>query len=118
MHRFIPTLVAAVAAFATTSPAFAHARLVSATPASGAAVTAPQSISLTFSERFAAPFSTLEVVNGQGRAIALRQSVSEDGKTLRGALERPLTAGSYTVRWAIAAADGHRMTGSYSFTVR
>ncbi len=117
MHRFISTL-AAVAAIATASPAFAHARLVSATPASGATVTAPQSVSLTFSERFAAPFSTVEVVNGQGRAVALQQSVSEDGKILRGAFERRLIAGSYTVRWAIAAADGHRMTGSYSFTVR
>lgn len=117
MNRLIPTL-AAVAAIATASPAFAHARLVSATPASGATVSAPQGVSLTFSERFAAPFSTVEVVNGQGRAVALRQSVSEDGKTLRGALERPLSAGTYTVRWAIAAADGHRMTGSYSFTVR
>jgi methionine-rich copper-binding protein CopC len=30
----------------------------------------------------------------------------------------PLPAGVYQVSWAIAAADGHRMTGTYSFTVR
>lgn len=117
MNRFVPA-IAAVAAIAIASPAFAHARLVSATPASGAVVSAPQSVSLTFSERFAAPFSTVAVVNGQGEEVALRQSVSEDGRTLRGSLERPLSAGAYEVRWAIAAADGHRMTGSYSFTVR
>ena len=40
------------------------------------------------------------------------------GKTLGGSFERPLPTGTYEVRWAIAAADGHRMTGSYSFTVR
>lgn len=117
MSRFI-SAIAVVAAFAAASPAFAHARLVSATPASGVTVSAPRTISLTFSERFAAPFSKVEIVDGRRRTVALRQSVSDDGKTLRGAPERPLSAGAYEVRWAIAAADGHRMTGSYSFTVR
>jgi methionine-rich copper-binding protein CopC len=96
----------------TGSPALAHARLVSATPASGATVTAPRAISLTFSERFAVPFSAVEVEDGQGRAVPVSRTVSEDGKTLGGSFAAPLPAGTYRVTWTIAAADGHRMTGN------
>jgi hypothetical protein len=100
------------------SAAEAHARLLTATPASGGNVSAPRAVTLTFSERFAAPFSTVEVEDARGRAVALTRSVSDDGKTLSGAFAAPLTTGTYRVNWAIAAADGHRMTGTYSFTVR
>lgn len=109
-------VVASVLALA--SPAAAHARLVSATPSSDATVTAPRGISLTFSERFAAPFSAVSVEDSRGRAVDLTKTVSEDGRTLSGTYEAPLPAGTYRVTWAIAAADGHRMTGTYSFTVR
>ncbi len=112
------SLLAAAAVVISASPASAHARLVSATPASGAVVSAPGAVNLTFSERFAAPFSSVEVRDAQGQGVTLRQEVSQDGKTLSGSFERPLSIGAYEVRWAIAAADGHRMTGSFSFTVR
>ncbi|MBA4000498.1 copper homeostasis periplasmic binding protein CopC [Brevundimonas sp.] len=117
MNRFLSLAVASAMVLSTT-PAFAHARLVSATPGDGATVAAPRTISLTFSERFAAPFSTVELEDSQGRPVALTKTVSEDGKTLGGSFAAPLTAGTYRVTWAIAAADGHRMTGTYSFTVR
>lgn len=103
---------------AASEPALAHARLVSSTPSSGTTTAAPRSITLTFSERFAAPFSNVEVEDGRGRTVALTKTVSEDGKTLGGSFTGPLAAGTYRVTWAIAAADGHRMTGNYSFTVR
>lgn len=112
------SLLAAAAVIISAPPVAAHSRLVSATPASGAVVTAPALVTLTFNERFAAPFSSVEVRDGQGRAVTLRQAVSQDGKTLSGTFARPLTAGAYEVRWAIASADGHRVTGSYRFTVR
>lgn len=114
----IVSFLAAAAVVVSALPAAAHARLVSATPASGAVVSAPGAVNLTFSERFAAPFSSVEVKDAEGRALILRQAVSQDGKTLNGSFARPLTTGTYEVRWAIAAADGHRMTGSHSFTVR
>ena len=59
-----------------------------------------------------------DVVNAAGEKIAIRTSVAEDGRTLTGALARPLAAGAYRVDWRIASSDGHRMTGSYAFTVR
>lgn len=118
MVRFHPALLAVAAVVLSASPVIGHARLVSATPASGTTVAAPRSVSLTFSERFAAPFSTVEVEDGRGRAVTLTRTVSDDGKTLGGSFAAPLAAGTYRVTWAIAAADGHRMTGNYSFTVR
>lgn len=111
------SLLAMATAIISASPVAAHARLVAATPAGGATVTAPRAIALTFSERFAAPFSSLEVADSRGRAVPVTRSVSDDGKTLGGSLPA-LAAGTYRVTWAIAAADGHRMTGTYSFTVR
>ncbi len=107
--------VAAVVAFAA-GPAAAHARLVSATPAPDSTVAATRT--LTLSERSVPAFSGFDVVNAAEEKIAIRTSVAEDGRTLTGALARPLAAGTYRVDWRIASSDGHRMTGSYTFTVR
>ncbi|MBA3048406.1 MAG: copper homeostasis periplasmic binding protein CopC [Alphaproteobacteria bacterium] len=108
---------AAVVAFAA-GPAAAHARLVSATPAPNATVAATRTLTLTFSERTVPAFSGFDVVNAAGEKIALRTVVAEDGKTLTGTLTHPLAAGAYRVDWRIASSDGHRMTGSYTFSVR
>ena len=120
MRHFNPApfvAIGAVVAFAA-GPAAAHARLVSATPAPNATVAATRTVSLTFSERTVAAFSGFDVVNSAGEKIALRTSITEDGKTLTGTLAGPLTAGAYRVDWRIASSDGHRMTGSYTFSVR
>lgn len=117
MNRMLPFAIAS-AMMLSPAPVLAHARLVSATPGAGATVTPPRVLSLTFSERFAAPFSSVEVADERGRKIPLSKTVSQDGRTLGGSFAAPLPAGSYRVTWAIAAADGHRMTGNYSFTVR
>ncbi|WP_045319473.1 copper resistance protein CopC [Brevundimonas abyssalis] len=118
MFRVPVALAVAAAVVVSAQPVWAHARLVSATPGDGQTASAVRSVSLTFSERFAAPFSSIELEDAHGRAIPLRSSVSSDGKTLSGRLETPLPAGVYRVTWAIAASDGHRMTGSYTFTAR
>ena len=89
MNRIRPLAVASVMALSA-SPVLAHARLVSTTPAAGANVTAPRSVHLTFSERFAAPFSTVEVEDSRGRAVSVTKIVSEDGKTLGGTFAAPL----------------------------
>lgn len=114
----IVPFVAVAAVTIAAGPAAAHARLVSATPAPGSAVSAPQSISLTFSERTMAAFSGFDVISAAGAKIAIRVAVSQDGKTLTGTLARPLPAGAYVVSWRIASSDGHRMTGRHDFTVR
>lgn len=120
MRHFNPVpfiAVAAAVAFAA-GPAAAHARLVGATPAPDSTVAATRSISLTFSERAVPAFSGFDVLNAAGEKVAVETSVTEDGKTLTGPLARPLSAGAYRINWHIASSDGHRMTGSYAFTVR
>lgn len=118
LNNSILSLAVAAALVASASTAAAHARLLAATPADGSTVSAPRAVALTFSERFAAPFSNVEVEDGRGRAVPVTRSVSDDGRTLTSSFAAPLAAGTYRVSWAIAAADGHRMTGTYSFTVR
>ncbi|MCV0415690.1 MAG: copper homeostasis periplasmic binding protein CopC [Brevundimonas sp.] len=119
MTRFlVPAALSAVFLAAAPNLAEAHARLLSSNPAAGATVAAPRSIALTFSERSVPAFSGLELVNAQGARTEVRTSTSQDGKVLTGALARPLSAGVYTLNWRIASGDGHRMTGSFSFTVR
>lgn len=118
LHRLL-TAVAVIAAVSVPAAAvFAHARLVRASPAANATVASPGAISLTFSERMVPAFSSFDLVDAAGRETAVRTTVSEDGKTLSARLARPLAAGAWTVNWRIASSDGHRMTGSYGFTVR
>ena len=114
----VPYVALAAAVVLAAGPAAAHARLVSATPAPNATVGATRTLTLTFSERSVPAFSGFDVVNAAGDKVAIRTSVGEDGKTLTGTLARPLAAGAYRVDWRIASSDGHRMTGSYTFSVR
>lgn len=109
---------AAVAILCLAGPAWAHARLVSSNPARDATVSSPSTIRLTFSERLVPAFSSFEVANASGVEQPVRTAVSEDGLTINGTPARPLARGAYTVTWTIASSDGHRMTGSYGFTVR
>jgi methionine-rich copper-binding protein CopC len=120
MRNFNPApfiAVAAAVAFAA-GPAAAHAHLVSATPAPNSTVATTRTLSLTFSERSVPAFSGFDVVNAAGEKVAIETSVAEDGKTLTGTLARPLATGVYRVNWRIASSDGHRMAGSYTFSVR
>jgi len=112
------SVVAAAALVLAAGPAMAHARLVGATPAPDSTVAAPRSVSLTFSERMVPAFSAFDLVNAAGEPVAVQISVAGDGKTITGLLSRPLTSGPYRVNWRIASTDGHRMTGTYSFSVR
>ena len=116
-HPLGVVVAAAALAFAA-CPAMAHARLVGATPAPDSTVAAPRSVSLTFSERMVPAFSAFDLVNAAGEPVAVQISVAGDGKTITGLLSRPLTSGPYRVNWRIASTDGHRMTGTYSFSVQ
>ena len=118
LHRLFTAAAVVVAVSAPAAAAFAHARLVRSTPAADATVAGPRAVSLTFSERLVPAFSSFVLVDGAGRETAVRTTISEDGKTLSARLARPLASGAWTVNWRIASTDGHRMTGSYGFTVR
>jgi methionine-rich copper-binding protein CopC len=120
MRHFNPAPFIAVAAAVAfiAGPAAAHARLTGATPAPDTTVGATRTVSLTFSERSVPAFSGFDVINDAGEKVAVEVAFGTDGKTMTGTLARPLATGTYRVDWRIASSDGHRMTGTYAFTVR
>ncbi|MBX9575880.1 MAG: copper homeostasis periplasmic binding protein CopC [Caulobacteraceae bacterium] len=120
MSRLIPLSVAsAVAVVAMASgQAGAHASLASATPAPNAVVAPTRTVSLTFSGRIVSNFSSFDVTDAEGNKATITVTHARDGKTMTGALSRPLAPGLHRVDWRIASIDGHRMTGAYVFTVR
>jgi len=114
-------IAASMAAAIVASPfAVAHASLKSSNPESGAAlVSAPKEIVLTFNEKVEEAFSTITLADGEGKPVVSDKAKVDaaNGAILR--LNAPaLTAGSYTVTWAVAGHDGHRRKGEFKFTVK
>lgn len=110
---------AAVALFITPAIVFAHARLVRSSPTANASLpTPPDRIALWFSERPELRFTSVQLLDSAGRAIALgAPRVDVDLAGVVAAITAPLGVGRYTVVWRTAAADGHPTTGKFAFTV-
>lgn len=96
------------------APAQAHSTLASSIPADGSTVSEPKTISLTFTRELR--LVTVKLVGND-----VDESLTVDRSAPLGkAFSVPLPAvapGTYKVNWRAAAADGHIMTGSISFTV-
>lgn len=98
-------------------PAFAHAQLVSVTPADGAQVRAPvDMVTLEFNEPVEAAGLTVLVVGPAGEVPAAGdlQALGVDVTLPVQTIELP---GAYEVTWRIVSEDGHPLTGTTSFTV-
>ena len=116
----------ALAAMAAASPALAHPKLESGTPAANATVKTAKQIALRFNEKLVPAFSGANVVmtgmpgmadHGEMK-MGGKASVAKDGKTMVITLAKPLPAGDYRVDWYAVAGDTHRIKGSHSFKVR
>ena len=125
MSRFL--IAAAIALTVLPGAAFAHSKMVSSNPAANATVAKPTRLSLTFSEKFLAPMSGVDLVMTGMPGMAdhapmpikgFKTSVAPDGKTMIVTLPRALPAGSYDLKWHIVGADQHKMEGGYSFKVK
>ena len=112
--------IAALAALVST-PAFAHAHLIQATPADKAVVaSAPTQLLLKFSESLQLKFTGV-IVTGPDKKTVKLGGESVDPKTdtiLTVPLEGTLAAGVYTVAWHALSTDGHKTQGTYTFTVK
>ncbi|MFN3468720.1 MAG: copper homeostasis periplasmic binding protein CopC [Novosphingobium sp.] len=122
--RFLSLLAAPALALIAT-PALAHPKLVSSSPAANTAVAKPTRLTLTFSEDLVAPLSGIELVMTGMPGMANHAPMpikgfqtAVTGKVLTVTLPRPLPAGSYDLTWHAVAGDQHRIEGKYSFTVR
>jgi methionine-rich copper-binding protein CopC len=108
------------AALLATSPAWAHAHLVSSNPAANATVTAsPKTITLTFNEKLVPAFSKFDLTMPEmnNMPMKVKTAVSKDGKSIVGAPAAALPKGAYKVVWTAASADGHKMNGEVTFKV-
>ena len=112
---------AAMLSAALASPlAAAHATLKSSDPQSGATLAAaPKAIALTFNEKIEEAFTSVTLTDAAGNASTTgKPKVDTENPAVVRADIGPLRSGTYTVQWAVAGHDGHRRTGSFSFTVK
>jgi copper transport protein len=103
------------------SAALAHANLASSDPAQGAALdTAPDHVTLTFTEPPDPEISTIEILNSAGAEVqeGQVQPVSGDRRSLQVALRPDLPDGVYTVSWRVfSITDGHQTAQAFAFGV-
>ena len=109
---------------ATGFVAVGHSNLVSSSPGAGDVLTAPPTeIRLVFSEPIDPGYTSLDLLDGTGKAILVGAGTADpaDPRTL----VAPIPAGSplasdslYTVNWrALSAADGHTTDGFLTFGI-
>jgi methionine-rich copper-binding protein CopC len=118
-HAGFVLVASAVLALSGAGAALAHAQLKTATPAVGGAVTtAPSEVTLNFSEKLEAAFSTVIVRDAVGKRVnkADAQVDKADRTIMRVALD-PLTPGVYIVEWRALTADTHKTEGAFVFRV-
>ncbi len=124
---FATLIAAALSASLAPTAAVAHARIVASTPAEGATVARPRTVALTFSEAMLPPSVATSIVMTAMPGMAdhppmtirnFQSAWSNENRTITLTLRQPLVIGSYDLRWQAAGADGHRMTGKVSFSVK
>jgi methionine-rich copper-binding protein CopC len=101
--------------------AFAHPHVVRTTPtANGEVNGAPKEIHIVFSEAVTAKLSGAQLVSAAGAVLKTGEAKTVAGN--KAELVVPVTAaltpGVYKVNWHAVAADTHRVTGAFSFTVK
>lgn len=126
-RQILAVAAAILMAAAMPGPAVAHSKVVASTPAEGATVKSPRTLSLTFSEAMLPPtvaasivMTAMPGVENHGEMVIRNFTTawSNDNKTVTLNLRQPLKAGDYDLRWQGAGADGHRMNGTVRFIVR
>jgi methionine-rich copper-binding protein CopC len=114
--RVTAIVLGAVAALALWAvPAVAHNSLLSSNPSAGQRVSrVPAEIVLTFDEPAVAMGTRVEITGPSG---PVHQGLPRsEGSTVTQELQAGAPAGTYTVDWRIASADGHPISGTFDFT--
>ncbi|WP_020131293.1 copper resistance CopC/CopD family protein [Streptomyces sp. 303MFCol5.2] len=101
-------------------PASAHAALRGADPADGSVVrTAPDAITLTFTESVGLLDDSFRVFDPDNRRVDTGEAGHADGRadTARIKLPAKLGTGTFTVAWRVVSADSHPIAGAFTFSV-
>ncbi|MGV8967625.1 MAG: copper resistance CopC family protein [Cellulomonas sp.] len=98
------------------APASAHDALVSTDPEGGSTVeTAPAAVTLTFTQEVVGLGTDVQVVGPTGAPMN-DGPVAVLGTVVTQNLLADRPAGAYTVQWRATSADGHPVTGGFTFT--
>lgn len=107
-------LAGVVAAVLAPAPAGAHAVLLGTTPADGQVLAAqPAAVELLFNEPVRV--TAVEVLDAAG--MPLDTPARPVDTTVRAELPAGLAAGTYVVNWRVVSADGHPISGAFTFSV-
>ncbi|MFG3152652.1 copper resistance protein CopC [Streptomyces sp. NPDC048219] len=101
-------------------PASAHAALRSTDPGDGTVLQrAPRAVTLTFTESVGLRDDSFRVLDPGGHRLRTEDAGHADGRsdTVRVALPDTLGGGTYTVAWRVVSADGHPVSGAFTFSV-
>jgi copper resistance protein C len=119
VNRLLATLIMAVSltvmAIAGAGAASAHATRVATDPVENTELSqAPQRVSATFNEALQQQFAAMTVVGPDGNLWSTGDP-QVDGAVISVGV-RPLgPSGTYTVNYRVTSADGHAVSGSWSF---
>ncbi|MFJ7018077.1 copper resistance CopC/CopD family protein [Streptomyces sp. NPDC101117] len=103
-----------------TGSASAHAVLRDSDPGDGAVLkSAPQHLTLTFSESVALLDDSFRVLDPDGRRLRVGEPGNgpDGADTARVTLPAGLEQGTYTVAWRVVSADSHPVSGAFTFSV-
>jgi methionine-rich copper-binding protein CopC len=111
--------LAALAIASLSTAAFAHAHLKSSVPADKSTVAAPQELDMTFSEELNLKFSGVKITGPNKGAVKTGDAMLMDEKVgLMVPVSEKLGPGAYNVEWHALSADGHKTSGTFTFTVK
>ena len=119
-NRFAAFSLIAAIAMGFAGQALAHAHLKTSVPSDKSTVaTSPASLALSFSEALNLKFTGIKLIGPQKAAIKTGDAaLTDNGNGLSVPVTATLPAGTYTVEWHALSTDGHKTTGTYSFTVK
>lgn len=96
-------------------PASAHAKLVRSSPSAGSSISAvPPEVMLQFNEVINPQFSTVTVKSGN-KSVRTGE-ITGEGDTVYAPIDPSMADGRYTVAYKVTSADGHPVSGTFTFT--
>ncbi|WP_245563579.1 copper resistance CopC family protein [Longispora albida] len=114
-RALVVSALAAAGVLAFAAPAAAHSSLNSTNPTDGATITTPISdVKLRFNEPVDGRFSTVAVNGPGGVSYSTGKLTVTDTEVSQPV--KPLKAGKYDVAWRVVSADGHPISGTFTFT--
>lgn len=110
-------MTASLAVGVAAAPAWAHDELIATSPASGSTVTrAPHQVRLTFNEAIQPVGDALVVTAPDGSRVDTGVATPH-GATLTTKLTALTQNGTYTTTWRVVSADGHPVSGTFTFSL-